>query len=151
MPVLQTRLKFASRQENGSRPVLNLPILMDRGRVDVVQPDIGRVGGITYAVRVVQMAMDRGKVVIPHCWKTGIGIAATAQVAAASPNCRFIEFLTGVVAESQLRRELVADELRIENERISLPERPGLGIELNPRAMSKFAEYADGLAPVQGR
>ncbi len=138
---LQTRFEFAD--------------LMDRGHVDVAQPDIGRVGGITEAMRVVQMALDRGKIIVPHCWKTGIGIAATAHVAAAAPNCRFIEFLPAAVAESKLRRELVADELRIEKGKIALPQCPGLGIDLNPEAVTKFSEAAERLcgvkAAVQGR
>jgi L-alanine-DL-glutamate epimerase-like enolase superfamily enzyme len=128
---LQTRFEFAD--------------LMDRGHVDVAQPDIGRVGGITEAMRVVQMALDRGKVIVPHCWKTGIGIAATAQVAVAAPNCRFIEFLPADVAYSRLRRELVEDELQIKNGRIDLPRRPGLGIKLNPGALAKFSAAADRL------
>src|SRR5437667_3824784 len=71
--------------------------LMDRGQVDVVQPDVGRVGGFTEALRVVQLAQYRGKIVVPHCWKNGIGAAATAHLAAVSPNCRFIEFLPAAV------------------------------------------------------
>ncbi len=88
------------------------------------------------------MALERGRVVVPHCWKTGIGVAATAHVAAVSPNCRFIEFLPAAVAESRLRRELVVDELRIENGKIPLPRLPGLGFELNRTAMAEFAEVA---------
>jgi L-alanine-DL-glutamate epimerase-like enolase superfamily enzyme len=126
---LQTRFEFAD--------------LIERGRVDVVQPDIGRVGGITEAMRVVEMALDRGRVVVPHCWKTGIGVATTAHVAAVSPNCRFIEFLPAAVADSRLRRELVVDELRIENGKIPLPRLPGLGFELNRAAMAEFAEVAN--------
>ena len=42
-----------------------------------------------------------------------VGVAATAHFAAATPNCRFIEFLPPSVAESALRRELVHDELQI--------------------------------------
>jgi len=125
---LQTRFEFAE--------------LMERGHVDVVQPDIGRVGGVTEAMRVVDMALERGKIVVPHCWKTGIGVAATAHVASVSPNCRFIEFLPAAVAESRLRRELVVDELRIEDGRIPLPRRPGLGFELNPGAMAEFSKAA---------
>ena len=125
---LQTRFEF---QE-----------LMDRGKVDVVQPDVGRVGGITEALRVTQMAVDRGLIVVPHCWKTGIGIAATAHLAAACPNCRFIEFLPADVAPSLLRRELVKDELRIEAGKIDLPQRPGLGVELNQAALEKYAKAA---------
>jgi L-rhamnonate dehydratase len=125
---LQTRFEF---QE-----------LMDRGRVDVVQPDVGRVGGLTEAMRVTEMALDRGLIVVPHCWKTGIGIAATAHLAAACPICRFIEFLPAHVAASVLRRELVKDELVIQGGRISLPQLPGLGIQLNQAAVDKFAAAA---------
>ena len=50
--------------------------LADRGLVDVLQPDVGRVGGLTEALRVCRIAADRGRAVVPHCWKTGLGIAA---------------------------------------------------------------------------
>ncbi|MGA7411755.1 MAG: mandelate racemase/muconate lactonizing enzyme family protein [Bryobacteraceae bacterium] len=120
--------------------------LMDHGRIDVAQPDVGRVGGLTEAMRVVEMALDRGKIIVPHCWKTGIGVAASAHLAATSPNCRFIEFLPPSVAESALRRELVAEELHIEDGRLALPSRPGLGIELNQVAMDSFARNADAYA-----
>ena len=126
---LQTRFEFAD--------------LMDRGCVDVVQPDIGRVGGITEAVRVVQMALDRGKIVVPHCWKTGIGVAATAHVAAVAPNCRFMEFLPAPVAYSRLRKELVDEELTVVNGKIPLPQRPGLGFELRRAAVAEFAAAAE--------
>lgn len=117
--------------------------LMDRGRVDVAQPDVGRVGGLTEAMRVVEMALDRGKVIVPHCWKTGVGVAATAHLAAASPNCRFIEFLPPSVAESTLRRELVEEELKLVNGTLRLPEQPGLGIRLNQTAVQRFARSAE--------
>lgn len=122
---LQTRYEFAD--------------LMDRARVDVVQTDVGRVGGITEAMRVVQMALDRGKIVIPHCWKTGISVAATAHVAAASPNCPFVENLPAEVAYSRLRRELVKEELTVKNGRMDLPRLPGLGVELRSEAKIKYA------------
>lgn len=117
--------------------------LMDRGHIDVVQPDIGRVGGFTEAMRVAHMAQDRGKLVVPHCWKTGIGAAATAHFAAATSNCRYIEFLPPFVAESALRRELVQEELQITNGKLDLPRRPGLGVELNPAAVRRFAKGAE--------
>ena len=58
--------------------------LMDRGKVDVAQPDVGRVGGFTEAKRVCDLAGDRGKLIVPHCWKTGIGIAASIHLSAAT-------------------------------------------------------------------
>ena len=120
--------------------------LMDRGHIDVAQPDVGRVGGLTEAMRVVDMALDRGKIVVPHCWKTGIGSAASAHLAACAPNCRFIEFLPPSVAESALRRDLVIEELQIEDGKLGLPRKPGLGIELNLDALQSFERSADAYA-----
>ncbi len=116
--------------------------LMDRGGIDVAQPDIGRVGGFSEAMRVARMALDRGKLVVPHCWKTGIGCAATAHFAVATSNCAFIEYLPPHVAESALRRELVHEELSLKNGRLDLPQKPGLGIELNRTAFRRFEEYS---------
>jgi len=116
--------------------------LMDRGKVDVAQPDVGRVGGLTEARRVVEMAADRGRLIVPHCWKTGIGIAATAHLAATAPHCPYIEFLPPSLAESALRRELVHSELEMINGQIPLPQNPGLGVVLTPGALEKFRAEA---------
>jgi len=121
---LQTRFEFQD--------------LIDRGHVDVAQPDVGRVGGLTEAKRVVQFANTRGKLVVPHCWKSGIGIAASAHLAAASPNCPFIEFLPAELSESAIRRELVKDELRMEGGEIQLPRKTGLGIAISDEALKKY-------------
>jgi L-alanine-DL-glutamate epimerase-like enolase superfamily enzyme len=112
--------------------------LADRGRIDVLQPDVGRVGGFSEARKVVQLAHDRGRLIVPHCWKSGIGIAASAHLAAASACCPYIEFLPAELSESVLRRELVADELRMVDGVIPLPQKPGLGIELNRSALKKY-------------
>ena len=113
--------------------------LLDTGRIDVAQPDVGRVGGLTEARRVADMARERGRLVVPHCWKTGIGIAASAHLAAVSPHCPYIEFLPAELTDSHLRRELVEDEIEIVGGRIALPSKPGLGIEVNREALRRFA------------
>lgn len=112
--------------------------LMDRGGIQVAQPDIGRVGGLTEAMRVCHMAQDRGRLIVPHCWKTGIGIAASAHMALAVPNCPLIEFLPAELCDSPLRRELVNDPLVMKNGKIELPDRPGLGVELNLDALERY-------------
>jgi L-alanine-DL-glutamate epimerase-like enolase superfamily enzyme len=112
--------------------------LIDRGLIDVAQPDVGRVGGLTEARRVVAYAQDRGRLIVPHCWKTGIGIAASAHLCAIASNAPFMEFLPAPLSESKLRQELVADEIALVNGRIPLPEKPGLGIELNEEALVRY-------------
>ena len=112
--------------------------LVDRGKVDVLQPDIGRVGGFTEARKVCQIASDRNRLIVPHCWKSGIGIAASAHLSAATAHCPYIEFLPAALSESALRRELLARELVLVDGRIPLPIAPGLGIELNRDALEKY-------------
>jgi L-rhamnonate dehydratase len=115
--------------------------LIDRNALDVIQPDVGRVGGLTEACRVAATARDRGLTVVPHCWKSAIGIAASAHLAAVSPTCTFIEFLPRELADSRLRRELCSEELPVENGHIPLPSRPGLGISLNEEALRTFQAH----------
>ena len=112
--------------------------LLDAGHIDVAQPDIGRVGGLTEAMRVCQLAQDRGRLVVPHCWKTGIGISASAHLAFAVPHCPLIEFLPAELCDSALRRELVTVDLAMKDGKLGLPRKPGLGIELNMDAVEKY-------------
>jgi L-alanine-DL-glutamate epimerase-like enolase superfamily enzyme len=121
--------------------------LMDRGGVQVAQPDVGRVGGLTEARRVCDLAAERGRLIVPHGWKTGITVAATAHLAAVTPHMPFFEYVPQEVAESRLRRELVTDELTLVDGRLALPERPGLGIELNRDVLEEFAGAAARVRP----
>ena len=120
--------------------------LMDRGKVKVVQPDVGRVGGFTEARRVCKMAEERALTIVPHLWKSGISIAAAAHLAATTNNCAFIEFLPSQLCESALRKDLVSDELRMVDGVVPLPTRPGLGVELNREALNRFKLAAEQAA-----
>ena len=116
--------------------------LIERGGVAVVQPDIGRVGGFTEARRVCDLAAAHGRIVVPHAWKTGISVAAAAQLAMVTPHMPFFEFLPAELCESRLRKELVRDELVFSEGVLPVPERPGLGVELDRDALEFFAEAA---------
>jgi L-alanine-DL-glutamate epimerase-like enolase superfamily enzyme len=113
--------------------------LADLGRLDVLQPDVGRVGGFSEASRVCAIASARGLRVVPHCWKSAIGIAASVHLAAATDVCPFVEYLPAELSESPLRRELVLDELPVADGLIQPPEKPGLGITLNREALARFS------------
>lgn len=120
--------------------------LLDRGGVQVSQPDVGRVGGLTEALRVCELAAQRGRLVVPHAWKTGISVAVAAQLAAVTPQMPFFEFLPGELCESALRKELADPGLELRDGRLALPARPGLGVELDRDALAKFAEAAREVA-----
>lgn len=120
--------------------------LMDRGGVQVIQPDIGRVGGLTEARRVCALAAERGLRIVPHLWKTGISIAAAVHLAAVTPECDYVEFLPAELSESGLRRDLARQELAMVDGVIPLPMAPGLGVEVNRDALERYAAEADALA-----
>ncbi len=112
--------------------------LMDRGKINVAQPDVGRVGGLLEAKAVCDMAADRGLTIVPHCWKTGVSISATAHMAFTTPHCAFIEYLPPELCVETLRKELVAEELTLVDGTIARPTRPGLGVELNQAAVDAY-------------
>ena len=114
--------------------------LMDTGKVDIAQPDIGRGGGLTEAMKVCDMAAARQRKIIPHCWKTGISISASAHLAAITPHCPFFEYLPAELTDSKLRQELVQDELKLVNGKLAIPQKPGLGIEINMDALKHFKQ-----------
>ena len=116
--------------------------LMDRGKVAVIQPDIGRVGGLTEAKRVADLAAERGITVVPHLWKTGLSIAAAVQLAAVTPHCPFVEFLPDDLSESPLRKELAIGAPKMTDGVLALSSSPGLGVELNREALERFADAA---------
>jgi L-alanine-DL-glutamate epimerase-like enolase superfamily enzyme len=112
--------------------------LMDRGRIDVAQPDVGRVGGFGEAKAVCDMAADRGLIIVPHCWKTGVSVTATAHLAFNTPHCRFIEYLPPTLCTETLRRELAVDGFEFRNGLIEKPTKSGLGAELNVEALRSY-------------
>jgi L-alanine-DL-glutamate epimerase-like enolase superfamily enzyme len=124
-------------------------VLIDDGGVQVAQPDIGRVGGLTEARRVCDLAADRGRLVVPHAWKTGISTAVAAQLAMVTPHMPFFEFLPAELCESRLRKELTHDELIFADGVLRPPARPGLGVELNRDALEYFAEAAQAIGGVR--
>lgn len=110
--------------------------LMDRGCCDVIQPDLGRVGGLTEAIRCARMAAERGRVCVPHAWKTGLTVAATRHFGAAVSNCPYTEFFAREFFPSYLRSRLAGPEPLLEEGQWPLPEAPGLGVELDAEVVT---------------
>jgi L-alanine-DL-glutamate epimerase-like enolase superfamily enzyme len=111
---------------------------IERGGVDVLQPDVSRAGGLTEMARIAALAADAGVLVIPHGWKTGITAAAARHLQAAAPNVPLVEHLSPDLFDSPLRRDLVTPEPEIADGRIALPTAPGLGVELDWDAVARY-------------
>ena len=108
------------------------------GRVDVLQPDVNRCGGLTELRRIADLALAYGAAVIPHGWKTGITAAAARHFQAATVNSPYIEMFSPDLFPSPLRRELVDGEPTISDGTMLLPSAPGLGVTLNDDALNRY-------------
>jgi D-galactarolactone cycloisomerase len=110
------------------------------GCLDVYQPDATFAGGITTARKVAGMAEASGLSFAPHTWSNGIGVMANLHLAAAVPNCPFIEFPYDPPAwPVETRDFFLTEPVRIDADgAVVLPDKPGLGIELDEEKCAKY-------------
>jgi L-rhamnonate dehydratase len=110
--------------------------LIDRGHVDIVQPDVTRCGGITETLRIAKLARERGLKTVPHAWKSGIIKAASLHVNAVLPDALFQEYC---VADTPINMRLTKQLLPIESDGcVAVPTAPGLGIELDADVLDEL-------------
>ena len=108
---------------------------LERQAVDIVQPDCTKCGGLTEAWRIAWMAYEHNIQWVPHGWNTAIGLAADLHLSAAMPGARYVEYLTPCVYLD----EIITEPFRPDAEGyLSIPDKPGLGIELNREALKRF-------------
>src|SRR5436190_13703659 len=109
--------------------------MMDVGGIDVVQVDVTRVGGLTRSKRIGWDSAERHRLCVNHSYKTGINIAASLHFVAALPNTQYFEYC---VEQGALRQTLTKQRFPVKNGEISVPEEPGLGIELDEAIVAKY-------------
>ena len=107
-----------------------------RGAVDILQPDVARAGGISEAVEIAALAARHGLAVSFHTWGDAVALAASLHLAAALKNSSVMEL---DCTENPLRSELLKEPLEAQNGFMLPPQGAGLGIELDPRALKRFA------------
>ena len=109
--------------------------LIERAGVDVLQPDLSRCGGFTVARKVVHMAERANRLVIPHSWSSDLLTAASLHLTAFQRRAEFVEFNT---SQGPLSRLLVKEPLRMVDGYLSVPEGPGLGVEVNDAVIERY-------------
>lgn len=109
--------------------------LITHGEVDVIQPDVSRAAGFTECRRIMLMAQRHHRLCVFHAWKSGILVAATLHMAAITPDIPFCEY---TVSESPLRTELVQVATELKDGVATIPQAPGLGVELNEEIVAKY-------------
>jgi D-galactarolactone cycloisomerase len=109
------------------------------GGLDVIQPDVVFSGGILMSRKIAGMAEAHNVAFAPHTWTNGLGLAANMQVMAAVPNggwCEYPYDAPGWVPEA--RDAMLAEPIRVDADGwITMPDAPGLGIELDWERIEK--------------
>jgi L-alanine-DL-glutamate epimerase-like enolase superfamily enzyme len=112
----------------------------------VLEPDAAICGGIAACMRVADIARRHSLLLVPHLGSpTAIGLAANLQWAAAA-GCPLVEF--DVYPDLPMRDVLPRDPVfaldRVRDGRIAPPDAPGLGIEIEEEALSRFPYHPGG-------
>jgi L-rhamnonate dehydratase len=110
--------------------------LIERGHVDLIQPDVTRCGGITEMMRIAALAQEHGVALVPHAWKSGIIKAASLHVNAVLSEAPLQEYC---VAETEINTKLTHQKLPLEADGcVAVPTAPGLGIDLDEDVLSSL-------------
>ena len=117
--------------------------LFAAGAVDIAQPDLGSCGGITAARHIIALAQSHGVAVNPHVWGSAIAQAASLQLIAALPVAHHSLFAQEPVFEYDrsshpFRQHLITEPILQQGGWVTIPDGPGLGVEIDRAALEKY-------------
>jgi L-alanine-DL-glutamate epimerase-like enolase superfamily enzyme len=120
--------------------VPELKMMIERRCYDIFQPDAVFSGGIAQTLEVAKLCREHGLLYTPHTWTNGIGFAVNLQLMAASgfADEKELEYPLsppGWVPEA--RDGLLATPFRHEQGTLTVPATPGLGFEIDQRALKR--------------
>ena len=117
--------------------------VLANGYVDIIQPDVSHAGGITECKKIATMAEAYDVALAPHCPLGPIALAACLQVDATAHNAFIQEQSLGIhYNQGSDLLDYIVDKSVFEYKDgyVSIPQGPGLGIEINEEFVRKQAE-----------
>ena len=117
-------------------------LMMDMKAVDIVQPDIMYIGGLTRTLNICEMAAERGFKITPHAANLSLVTMCTMHLLGAIPNAgKYLEFSIEEADYYPWQYGLfLGDPHKIEDGKATIPDEPGWGVEINPTWLEK-AQY----------
>jgi len=109
--------------------------LFERQSADIIMPDLARAGGILEMKKIAAMADTYYIPVSPHNMAGPLATIASAHLCACIPNFMILEYQMGDIP---WRDELLSKPLPIKDGYLDLFDEPGLGVELNRKAIEKY-------------
>ena len=116
--------------------------LIAASAVDILQPDLGRCGGLLEGKKIASIAEAHNVQIAPHCYSGPIVGAANLQLAACTPNFLILE---AIKDWGGFHAELLKTPLQFEDGHMIVPSAPGLGVELDEEVARAHAFDGDGL------
>ena len=110
-------------------------MLLRRGAVQYVRPDVCLAGGLTHSKKIAAIAEAHYVGVVPHNPLSPVSTAACLQLAACIPNFTIQEYPLGELEPP--KSEIVKTPLTIEDGFLVIPDSPGIGTELAEDAAEK--------------
>jgi 2-dehydro-3-deoxyphosphogalactonate aldolase len=102
--------------------------LLQAGGAAILQPNLGRVGGLLEAKKIAALAEVQHAQIAPHLYCGPVVGAANIQLATCSPNFLILE---GIERWQGLHAQLLRNPIRWEEGYVIPPTEPGLGVELD--------------------
>jgi len=118
-------------------------MLLARGAVQYVRPDVCLAGGLTHCKKIAALAEAHYVQVVPHNPLSPVSTAACLQLAACIPNFALQEYPLG--EDKPPKSEIVTSAPRLEGGFLIIPDGPGIGIELAEGAQEKHPYRPRGL------
>lgn len=109
--------------------------LFAKEAADYIQPDVSHAGGIMELKKIAALAESLYIPFAPHNPSGPVANAATLQLAACCPNFCILEIM---YSDVEHRKEITDENLTYEDGYIEIPDKPGLGLELNEEACLKY-------------
>ena len=110
--------------------------VFERRAADIINPDVCNCGGILELKEIAAMAQPYYVAVAPHNFNsTTIGLAATINVSACIPNFLITEYFVNFKPRGD---QISVSPFKVENGYIKIPDKPGLGLELDEKVMAKY-------------
>ncbi|QKQ99073.1 mandelate racemase/muconate lactonizing enzyme family protein [Metallosphaera tengchongensis] len=106
------------------------------GLVDILQPDITNVGGVTVGRKVASMAEAFDVEIAFHNAFGSIQNAVSIQLASVIPNLVILENFYDWFPK--WKRDLVRNGTPVENGRVKVPDRPGIGVEVDEELLEEL-------------
>lgn len=118
--------------------------VLAQGAMDIIQPDTCAAGGLSECKKIADMAAAFGVRYNPHCWGTGIGLAAALQLMAVLPTHTPISLAPAHPifefdrTEHPIRQAILREPIEHVGGMVQIPQGPGLGIEIDREALRRF-------------